>query len=92
VKLGKNASNTCAMLPEAYGGEDMKISSVSDWHKRFKLDRKTWKVMKEIVGKDLNRTNEKLEKLWNLVHSDRHLNIRVMVVYLNLERKAVGKA
>jgi len=26
MKLGKNASETCAMLSEAYGGETMKMS------------------------------------------------------------------
>jgi len=36
VKLGKNASDTCAMLSEAYEGEAMKKSSVSEWHKWFK--------------------------------------------------------
>jgi hypothetical protein len=35
VKLGKNASDTCAMLSEAYGGETVKKSSVFGWHKRF---------------------------------------------------------
>jgi hypothetical protein len=32
VKLGNNESDTCAMLSEAYGGEAMKRSSVSEWH------------------------------------------------------------
>jgi hypothetical protein len=36
VKLGKNASNNCAMLFEAYGGEGMKKSIVLEWQKRFK--------------------------------------------------------
>jgi hypothetical protein len=36
VKLGKNASDTCAMLSDAYGGEAMKMSSVSESYKRFK--------------------------------------------------------
>jgi hypothetical protein len=35
VKLGKNASDTCAMLSEAYGGEAMKMPNVLEWHKRF---------------------------------------------------------
>jgi hypothetical protein len=39
VKLGKNASDTCAILFEVYGGETMKKSRVFDWHKRFKEDR-----------------------------------------------------
>jgi hypothetical protein len=36
VKLGKNASDTCAMQSEAYGGEAMKKSSIFEWHKQFK--------------------------------------------------------
>jgi hypothetical protein len=36
VTLGKNASDTFIMLFEAYGGEGMKKSSVSEWYKQFK--------------------------------------------------------
>jgi hypothetical protein len=36
VKLENNASDTCAMLSEVYGGEAMKESSVFEWHKQFK--------------------------------------------------------
>jgi hypothetical protein len=32
MKLGKNASDTCAMLSEAYGEEAMKKPSVFEWH------------------------------------------------------------
>jgi hypothetical protein len=39
VKLGKNASGTCAMLSEICGGEVMKKLSVSEWHKRFQEGR-----------------------------------------------------
>jgi hypothetical protein len=39
MKLGKNASDTCSLLPEAYGGEAVKYSSVFEWHKRFKEGR-----------------------------------------------------
>jgi hypothetical protein len=46
IKLLKNASDTCTLLSKAYGGEDMKKSSVFDWHKRFKVVAKSWKVMK----------------------------------------------
>jgi hypothetical protein len=35
VKLRKNASDTCAVLSEAYGGEAMKKSHVFEWHKWF---------------------------------------------------------
>jgi hypothetical protein len=35
VKFEKNASDTCALPSKAYGGEDMKKSSVFEWHKLF---------------------------------------------------------
>jgi hypothetical protein len=35
VKLGKNASDTCTMLYEAYGGEVLKKSSAFECHKLF---------------------------------------------------------
>jgi hypothetical protein len=36
VKLRKNARDTSAVLSEAYGGQAMKRSRVSERHKRFK--------------------------------------------------------
>jgi hypothetical protein len=39
VKLGKNASDTCAKLSKAFEGEAMKKSSVFEWHKQFKEGR-----------------------------------------------------
>jgi hypothetical protein len=37
VKLGKNVSDTYAVLSEAYVGEAMKKSCVFEWHKWFKV-------------------------------------------------------
>jgi hypothetical protein len=36
VKLREKATDTCAVLSEAYGGETLIKSSVSEYHKRFK--------------------------------------------------------
>jgi hypothetical protein len=36
VKLGKNASDTCAVLSKADGGEVMKKAIVFEWQKRSK--------------------------------------------------------
>jgi hypothetical protein len=36
VELGKNVGDTCVMLSEAYGGETVEKSSVSEWHKQAK--------------------------------------------------------
>jgi len=35
-EIGKNASDKCVVLSEAYGGEAMKKSSDLEWHKPFK--------------------------------------------------------
>jgi hypothetical protein len=39
VKLGQKATDTCAMLSEAYGGEVMKRSSAFERYKWFKEGR-----------------------------------------------------
>jgi hypothetical protein len=38
-----------------------------------------------------HRTDENVEKVQNLVHSDRHLDIRAMTVQPNLEKGTVKK-
>jgi len=39
VKLGRNASSTCAALSKDYGGDAMKNSSVFEWHTQFREGR-----------------------------------------------------
>jgi hypothetical protein len=41
VKLGKNASESCVMLSEAYGGGALKKLSDFEWRKRFKEGRES---------------------------------------------------
>jgi hypothetical protein len=43
AKLGKNASETLDMLRVTYGDNAWKKSSVSEWHKRFKVGHKNVK-------------------------------------------------
>jgi hypothetical protein len=40
VKLGKNASDTWAVLSRTYWGETMKKSNVFEWHKWFTKSHK----------------------------------------------------
>jgi hypothetical protein len=62
VKLGKIASDTCAMLPEACGGETMK-----KWHKLFKEGCGNMED-DESCRPRFHRTYEDVEKGRNLVH------------------------
>jgi hypothetical protein len=62
VKLGENATDTCAMLSEAYGGEALTKSCVLERPKRFKRVASTWKMMKEVVVRDLTEPMRTLKK------------------------------
>jgi hypothetical protein len=61
VKLGKNASDTCAVLYEDYVGEAMKNSSVFEWHKWFKEGCKNVEDDERNVHLRSNRTDENAE-------------------------------
>jgi hypothetical protein len=86
VKLGKNASDTCELFSEAYGGKAVRKSSVSEWHKLFKQDRENMDDDERSGRPRFHRTDEKVEKGRDLVHSDRCLSIRNMTVQLNLDK------
>jgi hypothetical protein len=44
-------------------------------------------MMKKVVSQDLTERIENVEKVRNLVHSDRRLSIRTMAVQLNLDKE-----
>jgi hypothetical protein len=54
AKLGKSMSETLQMLTEAYGADDMKKSSVFEWHRRFKEGREDVKDEKELDMRKLS--------------------------------------
>jgi hypothetical protein len=67
AKLGKNASDTCAVVSD-YGGEIVKKSSVFEWYKQLKAGRKNVEGDGRSGHPQYCRTNESVEKVWNLVH------------------------
>jgi hypothetical protein len=88
VKLGKNASDTCAMLSKDYRGEIMKKSSVLNGVNGLKRVTRTWK-MKKSGDRRSHRINENVEKVWNIMHLDGYLSIRAMAMQLNLNKETV---
>jgi hypothetical protein len=60
-----------AVLSKAYGGEAMKKSNVFEWHKWFREGCKNMKDNERSGHIRSHRTNENVEKVQNLVHSDR---------------------
>jgi hypothetical protein len=71
AKLGKRASETLQMLTEACGAEAMKRLSVFEWHKKFKEGQEDVKDDKRTGRPKTHRTDENVEKVQKLVHSDR---------------------
>jgi hypothetical protein len=91
VKLGKNAI-LVKFSPTPVGEKLCKMCF--EWHKRFKEGR-------ENVENDersgcacprTHKTDENVENMRNMVHSDRRLSIRAMDVQLNLDKQAARKA
>jgi hypothetical protein len=70
VKLVNNPSDTCAVFSEAYGGVAMKKSSVSEWRKRLNESHENVKGDEGSSRPRSHRTNEIVEKVRNLMHSD----------------------
>ena len=55
-KLGKNATETYGMLPTAFGPSCMNRTSVFEWHKKFKENRKSvWDDERCGRSKEVNR-------------------------------------
>jgi hypothetical protein len=74
VKLRKNARDICAVLFETYGGKAMKKSGIFELHKQFEEGCKNMED-DERSNPGSHRTSENVEKVQNLVHSDRHLSM-----------------
>jgi hypothetical protein len=91
MELGKNASDTCAVLSKDYGGEAKKKSGVFEWHKRFKEGRENVEDDETDCNPRCHKTGENFEQVWNLVHSDRGLIIRTTAVQPNLHNNKLNK-
>jgi hypothetical protein len=66
VKLGRNASCTCAMLSDVYGGEAMKRSSAFNGINSLNTVVSTWKMTKEVVVQHLTERMKMLKncEIW----------------------------
>jgi hypothetical protein len=78
VKLGKNASDTCAVLSEDYGGEAMKMSSAFELHKRLKEARMSKFQMKTFL---ISSFDMKDMLTLNSFHKDKQLIKLIMWKY-----------
>lgn len=89
VKLNKSASETHHLLKEAYGDEVMSRARIFDWHKRFKEGREDVRDDARSGRPVTHRTDENIQKVKNLVCSNRQLTVRMMAEELNLDKETV---
>ncbi|KAM5248787.1 protein GVQW3 [Ctenodactylus gundi] len=89
VKLNKSASETHHLLKEAYGDEVMSRARVFDWHKRFKEGREDVRDDARSGRPVTHRTDENIQKVRDLVYSNRQLTVRMMAEELNLDKETV---
>nr|XP_055212815.1 protein GVQW3 isoform X3 [Gorilla gorilla gorilla] len=89
VKLNKSASETHHLLKEAYGNEVMSRARVFDWHKRFKEGREDVRDDARSGRPVTHRTDDNIQKVKDLVCSNRQLTVRMMAEELNLDKETV---
>ncbi|KAI5943853.1 Protein GVQW3 [Manis javanica] len=89
VKLNKSASETHHLLKEAYGDEVMSRARVFDWHKRFKEGREDVRDDARTGRPVTHRTDENIQKVKDLVCSNRQLTVRMIAEELRLDKETV---
>ena len=89
VKLGKTTTETLKMLRDVYRNSSMSRTKVFEWHKQFVEGR-------EDVEDDLksgrpctSTTDTNIEKVRQLVSSDRHLTIHVIANEIGMDKKTI---
>jgi hypothetical protein len=73
--LGKNASDICFILSEAYGGEAVEKTNVSEWREELKECSENMEDDERNGHPTFHRINENFETVRNLMHSDSQPNL-----------------
>jgi len=89
VKIGKNASETLALLTVAYSEHAMMKLCVFEWHRRFKEGREDVQDYPRSWQPKSQRTDAIVDRVQTLVRSDRRLGVRVTAGELNMNRETV---
>ncbi|EFN76303.1 Putative uncharacterized protein FLJ37770, partial [Harpegnathos saltator] len=75
MKLGKSATETYLLLKEVYGNECLSRVRVFEWFKRFQDGQKDVEDDSRLGRFSTSKTDKNIEKVGNLIRSDRRLTI-----------------
>ena len=89
VKLGKTATETLKMLRDVYGDSSMSRTRVFEWHKRFVEGREDVEDDPKSGRPCTSTTDTNIEKVRQLVRSDRRLTIRVIANEVGMDKETV---
>jgi len=91
VKLGKSGNEIKEMLVQVYGDNATKKTAVYKWVKRFSEERKSV-TDKERPGQPaMNRTEENIAKICQIVCENRQLTVRSIAEQVKIDRETVRK-
>ena len=77
------------MLRDVYGDSSMSRTRVFEWHKRFVESREDVEDDPKSGRHCTSTTNTNIEKVWQLVHSDRRLTICVTANEVGMDKEMV---
>lgn len=89
VKLGKTPTESLKLLQEVYGDDAMSRPRVFEWHKRFASGRETVEDDPKSGRPSLTRTDDNIDRVNELVRSDRRMTVRMMAEELGLNRESI---
>ena len=87
VKLGKTVTKTLKMLRDAYGDSSMSRTRVFEWHKQFVEGREDVEDDPKSGGPSTFTTDTNIEKVQQLVPSDRRLTICVIANKVEMDEE-----
>ena len=91
AKSGKTATKSCVMLKNVYGDETMSRARAFEWRKRFLDCREDMHDDPKSSRHNTTKTDENIERVRNLMCSDRFLTIRMMAEMLTVNKESVRK-
>lgn len=89
VKLGKTATETYNLLKEVYGNECLSRARVLEWFKRFQDGREDVQDDSRPGRPSTSKTDDNIEKIGNLIRSDRRLSIRAIAETVRIDKESV---
>jgi len=91
VRLGKNATETFQMLQEAFKEDCISRSQSGRWHKAFKESREEIADEPRSGRPTTARTDENVNRVCEVLRSDRRLSIQYIADTLNMSTFAVHR-